>query len=162
MSDNSLLFYKKGITSNVTLGAVVLKQWNQYKIFDDWTQEVKTIENKTTVSENNQKLIQRGIPAFFKGEFTIPEVKDYPLDTFLRLDGWSKGIAFLNGFNLGRYWTVGPQLTLYSPSHLFKPYPQKNSLVILELEESPCHITNKCLAQFVKIHVLNGTVPDAF
>ena len=43
------------------------------------------------------------------GEFTIA---DSPmLDTFLRLPGWRKGLVWVNGFNLGRYWPVaGPQV----------------------------------------------------
>ncbi|CAM2714892.1 unnamed protein product [Rotaria socialis] len=40
-------------------------------------------------------------------------------DTYLNLDfNWSKGVAFCNGFNLGRYWNVGPQRTLYIPAQL--------------------------------------------
>ena len=41
-------------------------------------------------------------------------------DTFLRLDGWTKGVAFVNGFNLGRYWDRGPQQTLYVPAPLLR------------------------------------------
>uniref|UniRef100_A0A671VDY1 Beta-galactosidase n=1 Tax=Sparus aurata TaxID=8175 RepID=A0A671VDY1_SPAAU len=29
--------------------------------------------------------------------------------------GWSKGVVFINGKNLGRYWSIGPQQTLYVP-----------------------------------------------
>ena len=36
----------------------------------------------------------------WEGEFRVTK----PLDTFLDLPGWHKGVAFLNGFNLGRYW----------------------------------------------------------
>lgn len=36
----------------------------------------------------------------WEGEFSVTK----PLDTFLNLPGWHKGVAFLNGFNLGRYW----------------------------------------------------------
>ncbi|XP_049268125.1 beta-galactosidase-1-like protein [Rhipicephalus sanguineus] len=53
-------------------------------------------------------------------------------DTFLRPDQKTKGIAFLNGFNLGRYWPArGPQKTLYVPRTLFR---KKNLLVLVELE----------------------------
>lgn len=33
----------------------------------------------------------------------------------LCLKGWEKGVVFINGQNLGRYWNVGPQETLYLP-----------------------------------------------
>ncbi|WP_211368116.1 hypothetical protein [Microbacterium rhizomatis] len=42
-----------------------------------------------------------------------------------------KGVAWINGFNLGRYWTRGPQHTLYVPGSVL--VPGRNELVILEL-----------------------------
>ena len=46
-------------------------------------------------------------------------VVDNPADTFLDMSAWGKGVVFINGFNLGRYWTpVGPQVTLYLPAPL--------------------------------------------
>ena len=44
-----------------------------------------------------------------------------------------KGAIFINGFNLGRYWEIGPQRTLYLPGPLLKP--GENSIVIFELEK---------------------------
>ena len=41
-----------------------------------------------------------GRMTIWEGEFRVTK----PLDTFLDLPGWHKGVAFLNGFNLGRYW----------------------------------------------------------
>jgi len=149
---------KKGITTNVTLGPVILENWNHYKFFGDWSQAIddirKTLSNdiQTTESKDNSYRI----PTFFGANFMLPNISGLPLDTFLRLDGWRKGLAFLNGFNLGRYWPVaGPQITLYSPAHLFKPYPQNNNLIIFELEDYPINST----VEFVKTHVLNGTTP---
>ena len=45
------------------------------------------------------------------GTFTVSKIGD----TFLDMRGWAKGIVFVNGINLGRYWQVGPQQTLYLP-----------------------------------------------
>lgn len=59
---------------------------------------------------------------------------DDPGDRFLRLDGWTKGNAFINGFNLGRYWSRGPQRTLYVPGPLIRE--GANELAILELHGS--------------------------
>ena len=49
---------------------------------------------------------------FWKGELDIQcEDGKTANDTFLQLDGWTKGVAFINDFNLGRYWPVmGPQV----------------------------------------------------
>ncbi|KAF2361306.1 Glycoside hydrolase 35 catalytic domain [Trinorchestia longiramus] len=40
------------------------------------------------------------------------------LDTFLDMRNWNKGVVFVNGFNIGRYWSLGPQRTLYVPAPL--------------------------------------------
>ncbi|WP_347350300.1 beta-galactosidase family protein [Intrasporangium sp.] len=55
-----------------------------------------------------------------------------PADGFLALPGWGKGFVWLNGFLLGRYWQVGPQVTLYAPAPLWRP--GDNEVVVLELE----------------------------
>ncbi len=54
-----------------------------------------------------------------------------PGDGFLALPGWHHGYLFLNGFNLGRYWSIGPQRTLYAPAPLWRP--GSNELVVAEL-----------------------------
>ena len=47
------------------------------------------------------------------------------------LPGWTKGVAWVNGFNLGRYWQRGPQQTLYVPAPILKP--GLNEIIIFEL-----------------------------
>ncbi|XP_050571015.1 beta-galactosidase-1-like protein 2 isoform X2 [Cygnus atratus] len=66
-------------------------------------------------------------PAFFRGRLWI---EHQPQDTFLKLQGWEKGVVFVNGHNLGRYWKIGPQETLYLPG----PWLRKgnNEIVIFE------------------------------
>jgi beta-galactosidase len=66
-------------------------------------------------------------PAFFRAHFTV----DQQADTFLALPGWTKGVVWLNGFNLGRYWERGPQKTLYVPAPLLKQ--GENELIVFEL-----------------------------
>ncbi|OLQ13648.1 Beta-galactosidase [Symbiodinium microadriaticum] len=53
---------------------------------------------------------ERG-PRFFRYSLHVQQ----PADGFLALEGFTKGFACVNGFNLGRYWQVGPQQTLYIP-----------------------------------------------
>ena len=69
-----------------------------------------------------------GTPSFCKFEFEADEL----CDTFLDTAGFSKGCAFINGFNLGRFWEIGPQKRLYIPA----PFLRKgnNTIVIFETE----------------------------
>lgn len=58
------------------------------------------------------------VASFFKGNLKI---NDKPCDTFIKLDGFTKGIVIINGFNLGRYYnTAGPQKTLFVPAPILK------------------------------------------
>ncbi|MFG2748329.1 glycoside hydrolase family 35 protein [Streptomyces xanthophaeus] len=66
-------------------------------------------------------------PAFYRGTFDVAR----PADTFLHLDGWTKGVAWVNGFALGRYWSRGPQRSLYVPGPVLRA--GGNELVVLEL-----------------------------
>ena len=65
-------------------------------------------------------------PNFLRGSFTA----EPGVDSFLDMGGWEKGVVWVNGFNLGRYWSVGPQRTLYVPGELLK---EENTIEILEL-----------------------------
>ncbi|MBF8187336.1 beta-galactosidase [Nonomuraea sp. K274] len=57
---------------------------------------------------------------------------DTPADTFLALPGSSRGLVWVNGFLLGRYWKIGPQVTLYCPAPLLRA--GENIVTVLELE----------------------------
>lgn len=67
-------------------------------------------------------------PAFYNFEFEIDEA----CDTYVDTEGFGKGVVFVNGFNLGRFWEIGPQKTLYMPAPLLKK--GKNSIIIFETE----------------------------
>ncbi|XP_077619814.1 beta-galactosidase-1-like protein 2 [Crocuta crocuta] len=66
-------------------------------------------------------------PAFFLG---ILRMGNYPKDTFIKMEGWTKGVIFINGQNLGRYWNVGPQETLYLPGPWL--HPGSNEIIVFE------------------------------
>lgn len=54
-------------------------------------------------------------PAMYKASVNLAA----PIsDTFLDMSNWNKGVVFVNGFNVGRYWSVGPTNTLYVPAPL--------------------------------------------
>ncbi len=64
--------------------------------------------------------------AFYRGHFEVGEC----CDTFIRLDNFTKGFVLINGFNIGRYWEIGPQKTLYIPASLLKE--GKNEILVFE------------------------------
>ncbi|MBI4927534.1 MAG: beta-galactosidase, partial [Anaerolineae bacterium] len=76
-------------------------------------------------------------PAFLRGKFEVEK----PADTYLTLPGWNKGVVWINGFNIGRYWKRGPQKTLYIPAPLLKA--GENEIVVLEL-----HGVNRPVVEF--------------
>lgn len=107
----------KGITEGVYLGTHFLFDWTIFPL---------PMEDLSELIFHNSEF--KNCPGFFRGTLEINE----PADTFLRTDGWKKGIAFINGFNLGRYWEIGPTKTMYIPAPLLKV--GKNEIVIFELE----------------------------
>ncbi|KAM9734228.1 beta-galactosidase-1-like protein 2 isoform 1-T1 [Menidia menidia] len=74
---------------------------------------------------------QPSFPAFFQARLYV---NSSPKDTFLKLPGWSKGVVFVNGRNLGRHWTVGPQQTLFVPG----PWLHRgdNQVIVFEEQET--------------------------
>lgn len=67
-------------------------------------------------------------PVVVHAEFEVAE----PADLFLDTAGWGKGMAWVNGFPLGRYWRRGPQRTMYVPSPVVRA--GSNEVVVLELD----------------------------
>ncbi len=66
-------------------------------------------------------------PVIRKGSFTLSKVAD----TYLDMESWGKGLVWVNGHNLGKYWGIGPQQTLYLPAEWLKK--GANEVVVLEL-----------------------------
>lgn len=69
-------------------------------------------------------------PLALRGYFDADSQKD----CFVALDGFTKGMVYINGFHLGRYWSCGPQRTLYLPGVLLHT-DRRNEVVVLELED---------------------------
>lgn len=92
----------KGIISPVTINNLeITGNWLMYKLPLESEPDLATFENGGII----------GRPAFYKGLFMLEKTGD----TFLDMRNWGKGIVFVNGHHLGRYWSVGPQQTLFLP-----------------------------------------------
>lgn len=99
---SEIIHNKKGIISAVTIDSMeITGNWEMYKL---------PLETRPILATKElQNMV--GKPAFYQGTFTLNKTGD----TFLEMRQWGKGIVFVNGHHLGRYWSVGPQQTLYVP-----------------------------------------------
>jgi beta-galactosidase len=112
-----LLQNKKGITEEVSLNDEELRGWNMYSL---------PFNNINTIKFKSGKL-NTTAPVVKKGTFDLKEAAD----TYFDMSNWGKGLVWINGHNLGRYWQVGPQQTLYVPGEWLKK--GTNDIVVLEL-----------------------------
>ncbi|XP_075151363.1 beta galactosidase [Haematobia irritans] len=131
----------KGILGSITLqkegedDARELENWHStgFPLEDPQVSELWTaIHNKTLTSlENDEASRLYSGPIIYYGEFVVTQLRH----TYLNPSGWGKGVAFVNGFNLGRYWPpAGPQLTLYVPQEIL--HLGINSMVLVEYEQT--------------------------
>jgi hypothetical protein len=136
---------RKGITGTVAVGGTVVAGWTTHclpleaKAFD-------SMQWAPVASAADMAVPERGAttdgPAFYKTTFEIKA----PVDTFLAMRGWTKGSAWINGFNLGRYWeTEGPQHTLFVPAPRLKA--GSNELVVLEIHNTSSALNFSFLGQ---------------
>ncbi len=114
---------RKGITDRVTLNGMTLMNWKQYPLPMDEAFVKKTLQKKTGKPDNRNGQ-------FFRGYFTLEETGD----TFFDLSNYVKGMVYVNGHNLGRYWYIGPQQRLYCPASWLKK--GKNEIVVFDLHKN--------------------------
>jgi len=154
----------KGIVGNVTINGTLLMNWQMYPIdlHNVLSEPLKLgFSLGTPLSQDRNDDGYTGsannfAPSFFYGE--IPP-GNASFDTFLQLHGWRKGQAFVNGFNIGRYWpVVGPQQTLFVPANVLSLNSNPTSVVLLELDGAPCKNPETCFVEFVDTPSINGPV----
>jgi beta-galactosidase len=116
--------YGAKITEN-TKGIISPVFINDFEISEGWSMYRIPFEQAMDLSKFQQKNTP-GVPVIYTGSFTL----DKTGDTFLDMGSWGKGIVFVNGHHLGRYWNVGPQQTLYLPGCWLKK--GKNEIQIFE------------------------------
>uniref|UniRef100_A0A452TK93 Beta-galactosidase-1-like protein 2 n=1 Tax=Ursus maritimus TaxID=29073 RepID=A0A452TK93_URSMA len=98
---------RKGLIGNIYLNDSPLKKFRIYSL-----DMKKSFFQRFSVDKWSPIPEEPMFPAFFLGALSISLS---PFDTFMKLEGWEKGVVFVNGQNLGRYWNIGPQETLYLP-----------------------------------------------
>lgn len=111
----AFLIDRKGITDRVTLNGMTLMNWKVFNLPLD-NDYISKLQRGSEMDKN---------PVFFKASFEL----DKTGDTFIDLSNYKKGIVWVNGHNLGRFWNKGPQERLYCPANFLK---KKNEILILD------------------------------
>jgi len=127
---------RKGIRTGVCKDLHFLLNWQQYPL---------SFENTENIDFS--KRWQPEQPAFYAFDFEMKALKD----TYLDLSGFGKGLAFVNGVNIGRFWNVGPTLSPYIPHSLLKE--GHNRIIIFETEgeyEESINLVNKPTFKTIK------------
>ncbi|MBQ7943803.1 MAG: beta-galactosidase [Lachnospiraceae bacterium] len=120
---------RKGISKGVKLNEHYHYGYEIYSLPFDEEQIAKL---------NFDKDYEEGQPSFSLFELEIDEVAD----TFLDFTGFGKGCAFVNGFNIGRFWEIGPQKRLYIPAPLLKK--GLNQIILFETEGKTSDSVSLC------------------
>jgi beta-galactosidase GanA len=112
------LLDRKGITDRVTLNAMTLMGWDVHPLpmDEDFLARLRFARRAAERPGN-----------FFRGTFELQKLGD----TYLDMSGWKKGIVWVNGHNLGRYWEIGPQKRLFCPAPFLRP--GMNEIVVFDL-----------------------------
>lgn len=111
----------KGIISPVRIGNQILYHWDMYTL---------PFNNLSCLSfEKDKKPKFNKRPLFLRGYL---DIKEAPTDTFVSLPSFRKGLIFVNGVLLSRYWEKGPQATAYLPAPMLKK--GVNEIIVLEFE----------------------------
>ena len=138
----------KGIVGDVTISSEIdniettwkPQGWSQYAMSDDYRKAVNAFKSNHDLTKPDTG-VRLGLPAmwnkdgldlvskrgYYRGYFNLSKVGD----TFLNFETWSKGQVWVNGHALGRFWSIGPQQTLYVPGCWLKK--GKNEVIVLDI-----------------------------
>lgn len=114
---------RKGITERVEL-----LSGEERKLLTGWEVFSFPVDYPQQTDLEYTEADRSSMPAYYRGEFTL----DRTGDTFLDLSSWGKGMVWVNGRAMGRFWKIGPQQTLYMPGCWLRK--GKNEIIVLDLE----------------------------
>ncbi|KAG0494244.1 hypothetical protein HPP92_005238, partial [Vanilla planifolia] len=145
------IYDRKGILSSVALDGNNIHGWKMYPIslekFSPLKEKVRLLAgfnaNKIASRKHSKNVSEE--PRFYEAHYCI-DPNDQIKDVFISFQGWNKGVAFVNNFNIGRFWpSLGPQCTLYVPAPILRH--GKNVVVIFELHAPNPELTIEFVQQ---------------
>ncbi len=114
---------RKGITEKVELvrgkDTMRVKNWQVYNFPTDYA---------FAAARSYRPSGKLDVPAYYRATFMLDKVGD----TFLNMESWGKGMVWVNGHAMGRFWEIGPQQTLYMPGCWLKA--GRNEIIVLDLK----------------------------
>ena len=117
----------KGITNSVCAITTDGKNDVTYNL-KDWKVNLFSVTG-TPYEDKSYIPIPEGekSPAYYRASFKLKKVGD----TYIDMSTWGKGLVWINGHCIGRFWEVGPQQTLYVPGCWLKK--GANDIVVLDI-----------------------------
>ena len=113
---------RKGLVGDIVLHDLEYNVFVKPMGYDIYSFELDTLP------ESYEDEVKESAPAFYKYSLTVNEARD----TVIHLDGFTRGVCFINGFNLGRHWAIEN-----SPNKLFIPAPLlrkgENEIVVFDV-----------------------------
>lgn len=124
----------KGITGPVALRAEIggdevqwtLRDWVCERIPDTYANALRAVDNRIH-KDVEVMSYPKGRRGYYRGYFTLGKTGD----TFLDMQAFGKGLVYVNGHAIGRYWNIGPQQTLYVPGCWLKK--GRNEVIVLDV-----------------------------
>ena len=117
---------RKGITDRVTLNGMTLMNWEIYSL---------PMDEKFIASLKQTNVSDSAKGKFYKGNFILNKTGD----TYIDMSNFKKGVVWVNGHNLGRFWYIGPQQKLYCPAPWLKQ--GNNEVIVFDLLQNEKLVT---------------------
>ncbi len=115
----------KGIRS-AKLGGKPLTDWQIYSLPMEVGTPQFTYDNLAPL-QRQARAYDSSAPRFQYGSFDLAQTGD----AFLDVSALGKGLIWINGRALGRFWDIGPQVTLYVPGPWLKK--GRNDVIVFDV-----------------------------
>lgn len=123
----------KGLTGDVTITAGKGSEgmtwrpdsWTMRTLPDSYGNALRAFTRSKDGSHTAPLLHSRA--GYYRGFFRL----DKTGDTFVNMETWGKGLVYVNGHAIGRFWSIGPQQTLYVPGCWLRE--GENEIVVLDV-----------------------------
>lgn len=134
----------KGIIGDVSVSAsandcdvvITPRQWTCLSLPDSPEQAKAAFSQ---VARTSLRLTTRA--GYYRAAFNLKKVGD----TFLNMEAFGKGQVYVNGHALGRFWSIGPQQTLFLPGCWLRK--GKNEVIVLDVVGPKCQSLPTAFAQ---------------